>query len=231
MSEAAPSSPPRGEARSRVAWALSLPALLLPLAALSACGGEPTLLGQPFAADIRSFSPGPGAGFGQSELPQIVLGPPRGGGARAGSTDVLSLGVGGELVLSLGVVAVDGPGPDVIVFENAFAFGALATFAEPATVAFSEDGVDFVDFPCALDPASGYPGCAGIRPVFANADTNTLDPLDPAVAGGDAFDLAEIGMSRARFVRLRDSGLALGPAGDGSAGFDLDAISVVHAEP
>jgi hypothetical protein len=46
------------------------------------------------------------------------------------------------------------------------------------------------------------------------------------VAGGDGFDLATIGVSRARFVRIRDSG-ANSYSGT-SGGFDLDALSVVN---
>jgi len=48
-----------------------------------------------------------------------VLGPPR-GKPGAGSLHVLSLGVGGEIVLGFGGSIVDGDGPDFVVFENAF---------------------------------------------------------------------------------------------------------------
>ena len=54
-------------------------------------------------------------------MPDIVLGPPVGGGALAGSLDVVSLGFSGEIVLCFEPNAiVDGPGADFIVFENAF---------------------------------------------------------------------------------------------------------------
>ncbi|RYZ33379.1 MAG: cell surface protein, partial [Myxococcaceae bacterium] len=42
----------------------------------------------------------------------------------------------------------------------------------------------------------------------------------------DGFDLAAVGLTRARFVRIRDSG-ANGYAGT-SGGFDLDAVAVVN---
>jgi hypothetical protein len=45
-------------------------------------------------------------------------------------------------------------------------------------------------------------------------------------AGGDAFDLADIGLQRARFVRIRDSGE--NPYEGTAGGFDLDALAVVN---
>ena len=56
-----------------------------------------------------------------------------------------------------------------------------------------------------------------------------LSPVatDPNDAGGDGFDLAALGVTQARFVRIRDSGKnRYGPP---SGGFDLDAIAIVHA--
>ena len=45
---------------------------------------------------------------------------------------------------------------------------------------------------------------------------------------GDAFDLAEVGLAEARWVRIRD----LGTGGEApSAGFDLDAVGAVHFAP
>ena len=80
------------------------------------CVGDPT----PFAGRVVSFTPGEFAGFGQEGLPHIVLGPPHGAGAGMGSLDVLSLGRGGDIVLELGLLLVDGPGVDLLVFENPF---------------------------------------------------------------------------------------------------------------
>lgn len=183
-------------------------------------GGAP--VADPFADRVVSFTPGAGAGFGQGALPGVVLGPPKGGGAGSGSLDVLSLGNGGEVVLELTDLGlVDGPGVDLLVFENPF-----GAFTETGVVAVSDDGTTWHEFPCAAsDRAGGFPGCAGVRPVYANPDTG-VSATDPAVAGGDAFDLATLGVSRARFVRIRDSG-ANGYGGT-SGGFDLDALSVVN---
>src|SRR5262245_23956908 len=166
---------------------------------------------EPFADRVVSHVVGAGGGAGESELPAIVLGPPRGGGAFQGSTDTFSLGLGGSITLAFDDnVIVDQPGPDLLVFENAFLQAGLTTlppFAEPAVVELSGDGVDWHALPCALTEAPYFPGCAGVYPVFANADdpgapsplvpsttpiADLVDvPLDdfvaPAGAGGDAI--------------------------------------------
>jgi len=182
----------------------------------------------PFADEVVSFQPGPHAGFGADHFPDIVLGAPKGSGAQTGSFDVLSLGVGGSIVLKSATPILNGPGPDLIVFENAFYAGGnpLAPFAEPGEVSVSQDGVQFFTFPCASGNRDEfYPGCAGVHPVFANVDTNSIDPTDPAVAGGDAFDLQQVGLPWARYVRIHDLSTS---GGGNSAGFDLDAISFIH---
>jgi len=201
----------------------------------------------PFADRVVTMTVGPGRGGGSLEN---VLGPPRGGGAFEGSRDTFSLGLGGSIVLEFTDAIVDGPGPDFTVFENAFLTRGIATgppFAEPATVSVSADGEHFVAFPCALDQSPYYPGCAGIYPVFANADdpaapsplepstTPIADlvgiPIDsftpPAGSGGDSFDLAAVGLAMARFVRIEGSSLR--PGLEGLAGFDLDAVAVLHS--
>ncbi len=184
----------------------------------------------PFADRVVSHVTGAGGGFHEEDLPDIVLGPPKGLGSFQGSYDVFSLGLGGEIVLEFSdSLACDGAGVDVIVFENAFQVGTNPdmTFAEPGVVSASEDGETWVDFPCNLN-AAPYAGCAGVHPTLANPETNDIDPTDPAVAGGDGFDLGDIGLRKARFIKIQDSGLGLGPIGPGTRGFDLDAIAIVH---
>lgn len=173
-----------------------------------------------------------GAGFGQDRLPEIVLGPPVPGTGASGGVDVLSLGCGGLVTLFFdGPGIPDGPGPDLIVFENPFPVGD-ATFVEPARVLVSDDGVDWRVFPCAPGRDDPPVGCAGIGRVRAGGETG-IDPTDPEHAGGDAFDLAELGLSRARWVRLIDVGAAHEPTrmwcGGAGGGFDLDAVAAVHA--
>ena len=170
-----------------------------------------------------SFSPGETAGFGADQLPDIVLGAPMGGGD-SGSLDVVSLGQEGEIVLELTDIGlVDGEGPDLLVFENPF-----TGWYETGRVSVSEDGETWHTWPCdAEDVENLYPGCAGVGLVWTHPD-NDIDPTDPETAGGDAFDLADLGIERARFVKIQDSG-ANSYAGT-SGGFDLDAVAVVNGE-
>ena len=159
-----------------------------------------------------------------------------GAGALSGGLDVVSLGFRGELVLSFEPnEIVDGPGADFIVFENAFWAGGNPNkpTAELADVSVSDDGVTWKTFTCTPGAAPPYTGCAGWRPIYA-APGNGISPVDPATAGGDPFDLAELGVNSARFVRIRDLGTVpclTNPANKStSVGFDLDAVSVVNAK-
>jgi hypothetical protein len=189
--------------------------------------------GDPFADAVVSFTPGSGAGFGADKLPGIVLGPPVGGGDVQGSVDVLSLGNGGSITLAFrDNVICDRPGPDFTVFENVFHAGSPTgpLFFEVGIVAVSQDGEHFVTFP--YDPQTRA-GLAGLTPVYSNPD-NGIDPTDPAVSGGDHFDLADVGLPWAAYVRITDPGDAIPdsathlPCGD-SCGFDLDAIAAIHS--
>jgi len=181
-----------------------------------------------FATTVESFTAGPGPNFGQADLPDVVLGPPKGAGAINGSLDVVTLGNGGSITLGFAPSSiVDGPGPDFIVFENAFYVNGdpEAPFAELASVEVSADGEHFEAFPCSATVAP-YGSCAGWHPVYANPNANTIDPTDPEVAGGDAFDLADLGVTQARFVRITDRVDLTGTNGL----FDLDAASIVNAD-
>ena len=99
---------------------------------------------------------------------------------------------------------VDGPGADFIVFENPFEAGQT-TFSEPAEVSVSDDLQTWHTFPCEVDGTGTWPatGCAGVHPVLADS-MNGIDATNPQTAGGDAFDLADVGLSHAWFVRLVD---------------------------
>jgi hypothetical protein len=181
-----------------------------------------------FATSVESFVPGPGPTFGQGQLPEVVLGPPKGAGAVNGSLDVVTLGNGGSLTLGFAPSSIiDGPGPDFIVFENAFYVNGdpLHPYAELASVEVSEDGEHFQAFPCTASEAP-YESCAGYHPTYANPDKNAIDPTDPAVAGGDAFDLADLGVAQARYVRIIDR-VDLATA---SGTFELDAVSIANAD-
>lgn len=186
---------------------------------LAGCDGLPNGV-DPYADALVDFEPGDGAGFGQDRLPDVVVGGPHGAGQNAGSTDVLSLGRGGTVTVELvDWVVIDGPGDDLVVFENAF-----VGWLEPGRVEASADGETWVGWDCDLDTLEG---CAGVTPVEASVDDDGIDPLDEDEAGGDAFDLADVGLEQARFVRVTDAGAAPEGGYDGiTGGFDLDAVAV-----
>jgi hypothetical protein len=179
--------------------------------------------GSRYVTDVVSYRFGSGQNYGQDAFPANIFGPPKGGSIKSGSTDVVSLGNGGTVTVAFaGNAIVDGPGPDFIVFENAFDIGSdpANPYAELGIVEVSRDGAQWFTFPCT---ATEYPygACAGWHPVFANPDENTIDPTDPATAGGDPFDLADLDLDWARFVRVTDK------PDDGNV-FDLDAVAIVH---
>ena len=213
-----------GQAAAWSAMAASA-ALIFGCGELEGQGGAPL----PYATEVVSFEPGPGAGYGQEYMPDVVLGPPSGGGTTQGSLDVLSLGAGGEIVLSFGDgEIVNGEGPDFIVFENPFWPGGdeEQVFAELGEVSVSADGETWHTFECDFefgDPPP-YDGCAGWTPTLSY-DPHEVLLLEPAVTGGDAFDLADVGLERARYVRIRD---LWGIGDEPLTGFDLDAVGLIH---
>jgi hypothetical protein len=223
----------------------------LPIDGGSAVGDAGTVLrADRFVTRVVSFSPTDCTGFGVPSMPAIVEGPPVGGGTSHGSTDVVSLGSGGSIVVSFEPNAiVDGPGPDFIVFENPFVIGGGSpsnpsdVYAEPGQVSVSDDGTTWHAFPCAprADPQSPigtgtappYGTCAGWHVVYS-APGNGISPVDTTAAGGDGFDLADIGVTHARYVRIVDQTSESCPASGAprptTNGFDLDAVAIVNAE-
>lgn len=193
-------------------------------------------IAQHHADTVVMFRPGTGPGIGRQPayFPNNVLGFPdtsaRPTVPSVNPAQILSLGLGGEIVLGFRTPIVDRAGADFTVFENAFHYnlgGKQRTFAEPATVAVSSDGVSFVEFP--FDSAT-LVGCAGITPTDGRAN-----PLDPAQSGGDHFDLSDVGMDSVRFIRLRDATAIVinnpnHPFWDPTlTSFDLDAVVAIHA--
>ncbi|MCB9644700.1 MAG: cell surface protein [Myxococcales bacterium] len=181
---------------------------------------------------VISFTPASNVSYGHDDFPTKILGPPQGTGLSKGSLDVVSLGCGGEIVLEFSQPLIgDGPGVDFVIFENAFSPSGNGSFAEPAEVSVSLDGKDWRTFPC--DPAGTswpYAQCAGVQPVFSSKESG-ISPDDVGKAGGDGFDLKDVGLSIARFVRIRDKSRELPEAsrwcGAYNGGFDLDAVVVI----
>jgi hypothetical protein len=170
-------------------------------------------------------------------MPTIVEGPPVGFGTSQGSTNVVSLGVGGTIIVTFAPNAiVDGPGIDFVVFENPFWIGGNSSdvYAEPGTVSVSDDGVTWTSFPCTATVESPpYGSCAGVNPVMS-APGNGISPVDYPACGGDAFDLADIGVTHANFVKIVDHSGEVCPSDPSQQpktdGFDLDAIAIINAE-
>ena len=214
----------RGAGRSGL-----LPTLLLlasPLS-LSAQVGEAEAASP---TDVVSVSFGEMGGRGSDYLPESVLGLPDTTGRRdVAATDpkqILSLGLGGEIVLDFGNrLVIDRPGPDLVIFENPFVYtlgGNERVYAEPGEVSVSRDGVEWVPFP--FDSLT-LAGAAGVTPVNGDAD-----PFDPERSGGDLFDLAAIGIDSIRYLRIVDVTPIIRDDRDHPLwditlnGFDLDAV-------
>lgn len=226
------------------------------LAAAAAIAGS-------FAVAVVEFHPGMGAGFGQGSYPGNVLGPPNGTTNPAqpnfAPEDLLSLGDGGWIVLDFGAhPIVDESGVDLAVFENPVQPLSQPTqsFADTAIVFVSNDATNWTVFPFNFIPPpeggtllekANYVGLAGVNPTFSSP-TNGISPFDPALSGGDFFDLSAIGFASARYVKIQDTGttgatqtvdgggdivddagnhFAFGEAG--SVGFDLDSVAAINS--
>lgn len=217
-------------------------ASLLALASLFASTGCASPA--PSVAALVIDAPGAsGEGYGD---PALAVNGIRGGGERAQSLDVYSVPPREHLVLGWdGQRLVDGPGPDLVVFENPFDYGDTgARFMDPTVVEVSADGETWVAFPFdyVADDESTYSpqpeswsGFAGITPVRLNEDTLPLDPFDDG-AGGDRFDLAalpdDVRQAGVRFVRLSAATRWTNPDTDApfprdpvSDGIDIDGIA------
>ncbi|MBN1466504.1 T9SS type A sorting domain-containing protein [candidate division KSB1 bacterium] len=181
----------------------------------------------PWADAVVAFSPGLGAGFGQNYFPHNVLGPPDPSPGLSESRasikpqEVLSLGHGGEIILKFSDnIIFDGPGPDFTVFENPFiSIIDGKPFIEAGIVAVGQDEIHFVEFPY---DTSSWAGLAGVTPT-----KNSYEFTNPAVSGGDAFDLADVGLAWAAYVKITDLG-DIKKEGQWNGDFDLDTVVAVH---
>ncbi len=146
---------------------------------------------------------------GQSDAPfgdpALAVNGARGAGSFAGGVDVYALGANDDdatlVVRWSGRRLVDGPGTDLVVFENAFDVAPGVRFMDPAVVEVSADGTHFVAFAHSYEAAeasewsadpSVWVGFAGVTPVLLHESDLVVDPFDPIVAGGDGFDLADL---------------------------------------
>ena len=171
---------------------------------------------------------------------------------------------GGSITLEFADNEVwDGPGADLTISENVFYVCSVdgipdpeTRFMEPAVVSVSQDGVNWrqfkTDFSPRYDPDSGelnlrHPFCynsgfAGVNPGMS--DGYSPDPTDPAISGGDSFDISAVGFEWIRYVRIQSTGSKWLYDDDGDliyhnaemeaasisnpkSGFDLDAVTAI----
>jgi hypothetical protein len=168
--------------------------------------------------------------------PVLALGP-----ATGDPLDIVCLGRGGRITLTVTAPIWDGPGPDFAVFENA----VTDTFLELAFVEVSSDGETFARFPAvSLSP----------MPTEPIANLQAIDPTDVTgfaskyrLGFGTPFDLADLPMTAGvdtgaiRYIRLLDipgDGATADNQGNPiydpyptieSAGVDIEALGVMHA--
>jgi len=177
------------------------------------------------------------------EVDPVFMNPEPGLGKAVGtSLDVVSLGRGGEITLTFLFPIRNGEDWDFAVFENSFS----DTYLELAYVEVSSNGQDFVRFDndsLTTKPVSG----------FGSVDPTNVNGLAGKYRQGygtpfDLQDLAEksevlsgiVNLARISHVRIIDivgDGSALDSSGEviydpyptsGSAGFDLEAVGVLH---
>jgi hypothetical protein len=180
---------------------------------------------------------GPGSTKPETMVPGKAFGP-----AEGDSTDVVCLGEAGHITLFFEPPITNGEGWDFAVFENGF----NGSFLELGFVEGSSDGSSFARF----DSASRFEGppcggCSGTAPVLGGLASKYMQgygtPFDlealanqPVVRSG-AVDLGSI--TYVRIVDVAGDGATLDSfgrpiydplGGAPSAGFDLDAVGVLH---
>ena len=158
-------------------------------------------------------------------------------GAPGGIFGVVSLGYdpnlaesqGGMLTIGFGredapLCVRDGPGADLIIYENAFPYayeGIEGTYNEVLSVEVSEDGQIWHRFPPEIQPG---------LPLIEPARYTNLAGVTPTGEGGDGFDLAELpAAGLACQVRLRDGGTLYEDFGNSQtdlyfSGADIDSV-------
>ncbi|MBT3235589.1 MAG: hypothetical protein HN353_06540 [Bdellovibrionales bacterium] len=129
----------------------------------------------------------------------------------------ISLGHGGEIVLAVkkGGRIFDNEGADFVIYENPMRIPGVGIYQEFAHVgvASADAPQKFYWFHC--NPKEGQIfGCAGVVPTDE---------------GGDAFDLAILGLKDISYIKIKDTNLNFNNSGKNTEGFDLDAIKLINA--
>ncbi len=190
-----------------------------------------------FIDTLYSFKPGVGQNYGQSKefFPKNIFGPPSSKATKdipaSAQSDVCSLGLDGEIVVGFtNHLITNGYGYDFTIFENAFLNPITGKiFCEPAVVSVSQDGITYYSFP--FDSAS-LVGCAGT--MYTNGGEN---PFDPMKSGGNSFDLQDLGLEYAKYIKIKDitnivkNNLNHYYYDATLSGFDLDAVAGIYTAP
>lgn len=187
-----------------------------------------------WAGTVRRYQPGADLDATWQD-PDKALGP-----ASGDPLDIVGLGRGGIIEFAWTVPLLNGPGPDLAVFENSFS----DRFLELAYLEVSSDGEHWQRFPSRSQTASPV-GSFGVM------DPTKLSGLAGKYRArfGTGFDFSdlppkdEVDPEAIRYVRLIDvvgDGSAEDSRGNpiydpfptfGSAGFDLDGLAVLSPPP
>ncbi len=171
--------------------------------------------------------PPPDASF---QTPEKTLGP-----ADGNNFDVVSLGDGGKITYTFDLPIANSEGYDFAVFDNSFS----DTWIELAWVEVSNDGDTWHRFPnisLTPDPIGSW---GAIDPTNIDGFAGKY-----RVGYGTPFDLEDVELSKARYVRIVDiigDGNALDsegnsiydpyPQSEGGVGFEVEAIGVMNVIP
>ncbi|MCX6854174.1 MAG: hypothetical protein NTV80_04625 [Verrucomicrobia bacterium] len=222
----APGSSPNYELTAITSSGTSIPyaAALTTILPFSKQQAQDARMADPYADAILNFTPLSRGGYGASNVPNNILGPPNGTSTFIPAylpAHVVSLHAsqsgGGSIVLQFtNNIIESAPGPDFTLFENVFfmANDPKRRFMEPAVVEVAIHEDEWYRFPCRVQvaadgsvdlkqPSYYTSGFTGI-----NATTGD-DPTDPTRSGGDSFDLSSLGradLTWIRFIRIIATG-------------------------
>ncbi len=185
---------------------------------------------------VYSITPGQGQNAGQSSeyFPMNIFGLPFANASEivpaSAPNDLCSIGFAGEIIVGFKhKIVVDGQGADFTIFENVMRNEITdIIFMEPAIISVSYDGISYLDFP--FDTLT-LEGCAGTKPTNGNENS-----FNPALSGGNSFDLATIGIQKIKYIKIKDFSIYLNnhpehPHYDPTlSGFDLDALVGINLD-
>lgn len=179
-------------------------------------------------------------GFANSGDSSMALG-------QAGTNGTVSLGDGGEAILTFANPITDGAGWDFAIFENSFS----NTFLELAYVEISSDGINYFRF-----PSTSYTQDTNQVGGFGSIDATQIDNLAGKYEAlyGTPFDVNQlsgisglninavthikvidvVGSIQDMYVRYDSHGNKINDPWNTpfpSSGFDLDAVGVIHESP